>query len=37
MTDFENLGTIQGQITIDFGRYRINTGLSDEFFQEQSR
>lgn len=37
MTDFENLETIQGQITIDFGRYRINTGLSDEFFQEQSR
>lgn len=35
MNDFENLETIQGQITIDFGRYRLNTGLSDEFFQDQ--
>jgi outer membrane lipoprotein-sorting protein len=33
--DIENLETIQGRITIDFGRYRVNTGLSDDFFQEQ--
>ncbi|MBD3274825.1 MAG: hypothetical protein GF372_05910 [Candidatus Marinimicrobia bacterium] len=36
MDDIENLETIQGRITIDFGRYRVNTGLSDDFFQEQS-
>lgn len=35
MSELENMDTIQGTITIDFGRYCINTGLSDDFFDEE--